>query len=553
MIQEKMDIAVDSITYWTDSSSVLKCINNESKRFHTFESSRLTVIRNGSSVCQWRYVNSEDNPADDASKGLKLDAMVKNSRWLKGPEFLWKSESSWPTNIVIPPMMVSDPEVRKENLIYVTTVRKCPLDLLIQQYSSWWKLRRAVAWLLRYKELLKSKSERKKDPLNAEEDERETTAKNLTVDELRKAEENILRYVQQAAFPEVHFRIIMAERSNPKKTLKGLGTSVYKLNPTLKDGMLVVGGRLKNAEIAEDAKHQIILPYKDPVTDLIIEQCHVEVGHMGQETVLSILRERYWVVKGRSAVRRVLKRCLECQKRNNRPSEQLMADLPEERITPYKPPFTFVGVDYFGTLEVKQRRSRVKRYGCIFQCLAVRGVHIGIAHSLDTDSMINALRRFISVRGCPESIRSDCGTNFTSADKELKDAIEEWNQQKVENFCPQRGIQWIFNPPGASHFGGVWKRMIRSTRQVLRALLKEQLVSDEVLLTVMAEATNILNSRPLTRNSDDASDDQPLTPNHLSKLRPCPILPPGIFDEDDLHSQRRWRQAQYMANIFWKR
>ena len=317
MIQEKMDIAVDSITYWTDSSSVLKCINNESKRFHTFESSRLTVIRNGSSVCQWRYVNSEDNPADDASKGLKLDAMVKNSRWLKGPEFLWKSESSWPTNIVIPPMMVSDPEVRKENLIYVTTVRKCPLDLLIQQYSSWWKLRRAVAWLLRYKELLKSKSERKKDPLNAEEDERETTTKNLTVDELRKAEENILRYVQQAAFPEVHFRIIMAERSNPKKTLKGLGTSVYKLNPTLKDGMLVVGGRLKNAEIAEDAKLQIILPYKDPVTDLIIEQCHVEVGHMGQETVLSILRERYWVVKGRSAVRRVLK-----------------------RISRYKPPFT---------------------------------------------------------------------------------------------------------------------------------------------------------------------------------------------------------------------
>ena len=177
-------------------------------------------------------------------------------------------------------------------------------------------------------------------------------------------------------------------------------------------------------------------------------------------------------------------------------------------------------------------------------------MHIEIAHSLDTDSMINALRRFISVRGCPES---DCGTNFTSADKELKDAIEEWNQQKVENFCPQRGIQWIFNPPGASHFGGVWKRMIRSTRQVLRALLKEQLVSDEVLLTVMAEATNILNSRPLTRNSDDASDDQPLTPNHLLKLRPCPILPPGIFDEDDLHSQRRWRQAQYMANIFWKR
>ena len=183
----------------------------------------------------------------------------------------------------------------------------------------------------------------------------------------------------------------------------------------------------------------------------------------------------------------------------------------------------------------------------------MRAVHIEIAHSLDTDSMINALRRFISVRGCPESIKSDCGTNFTSADKELKAAIAEWNKQKVAEFCTQQGIRLSFNPPGASHFGGVWERMIRSTRQILQALLKEQLVSDEVLMTVVAEATNILNSRPLTWNSDDALDDEALTPNHLLKLRSFKVLPPGIFDERDLHCQRRWRQAQYLANLFWRR
>jgi hypothetical protein len=83
--------------------------------------------------------------------------------------------------------------------------------------------------------------------------------------------------------------------------------------------------------------------------------------------------------------------------------------------------------------------------------------------------------------------------------------------------------------------------------------MKEQVVCDEVLSTVMAEAMNILNSRPLTRNSDDPSDEQPITPNHLLKLRPCSTLPPGIFDNSDLHTQRRWRQAQYMVNLFWKR
>ena len=330
-------------------------------------------------------------------------------------------------------------------------------------------------------------------------------------------------------------------------------SSLRKLNPELNEDMLVVGGRLKQAEINDEAKHQMILPYKHRVTDLVIEQCHIEVGHMGQESVLSALRERYWIIKGRSAVRKVITRCLECQKKRCKPGKQLMADLPKDRVTPYKPPFTAVGVDYFGPLEVKQRRSRVKRYGCIFTCLAVRAVHIEIAHSLDTDSMINALRRFISIRGCPEIIRSDCGTNFKGADKELSASIQQWNQENIENFCNQKGIQWLFNSPNASHCGGAWERMIRSTRKVLRALMKEQVVCDEVLSTVMAEAMNILNSRPLTRNSDDPSDEQPITPNHLLKLRPCSTLPPGIFDNSDLHTQRRWRQAQYMVNLFWKR
>ena len=85
-------------------------------------------------------------------------------------------------------------------------------------------------------------------------------------------------------------------------------------------------------------------------------------------------------------------------------------------------------------------------------------------------------------------------TNFTRADKELKACVDEWNQQRIDRFCAQRGIKWIFNSPGASHMGGAWERMIRSVRQILKALLKEQVVNDEVLSTVMTEATNILNA-----------------------------------------------------------
>ena len=341
MIQEEVEFTVVSVTYWTDSTSVLKCIYNEKKRFHTFESNRLTVIRSGSSPSQWRYVSSENNPADDASKGLKFDAMFKNNRWLSGPEFLWKDESHWPTNIVIPSVTSSDPEVRKPNLIYATTIKEHPLDLLIQWYSSWWKLKRRVAWLLRFKELLMKRT-RKKDPSSCMTNERESELKNLEVSELRKVEKIILCHVQWVAFSEVK-TILAVEQSKSKKTLKSLGHSVYKLNPVLKDDLLVVGGRLTRAEIMPEAKHQIILPYKSRVTDLIIEECHLNMGHMGRESVLRALRERFWAIKGRSAVRRVVRRCLDCQRRKSQPGEQLMADLPKERITPDKPPFTAVG------------------------------------------------------------------------------------------------------------------------------------------------------------------------------------------------------------------
>ena len=161
----------------------------------------------------------------------------------------------------------------------------------------------------------------------------EMETKDLTVSELRKAESVILRHVQQVAFSEVK-AILSAERCKSKKTLKGSGHSIYKLNPALKNDLIVVGGRLTRAKMIEDAKHQIILPYKSRVTDLIIEESHSNVGHMGQESVLSTLRERFWVVKGRSAVRRVIKRCLDCQRRKCQPGEQLMSDLPKERITP---------------------------------------------------------------------------------------------------------------------------------------------------------------------------------------------------------------------------
>ena len=171
---------------------------------------------------------------------------------------------------------------------------------------------------------------------------------------------------------------------------------------------------------------------------------------------------------------------------------------------------------------------------------------------MNTDSFIDALRRFIARRGRPEVIRSDNGTNLRGGERELREALAEWNQQKIKRFLHQKEIKWIFNPPTASHMGGVWERVVQSVKRILKALLAQQTVTDETLLTLMAETETILNSRPLTQNTDGPEDAEPLTPNHLLQLKSNQPMSPGVFCKEDQYSRRRWQQVQYLADVFWK-
>lgn len=250
-------------------------------------------------------------------------------------------------------------------------------------------------------------------------------------------------------------------------------------------------------------------------------------------------------------VKREIGNCFNCRRRNKKPESQIMAQLPPERLKADKPPFSYIGVDYFGPLMVKVKRSHEKRYGCLITCLATRAVHIEIAHSLDTDSFLAALSRFVARRGKPQKVFSDNGTNLTKGERELRECVRNFNNQQIHCTLLQREIEWSFNPPTASHMGGVWERMIRSTRQIFSALInKNRLLSDEALLTFIAETERILNDRPITTVSDDVKD---LTPSKLLLLRGNASLPLGIFDKDDSYSRRWWRQAQYYANQFWNR
>ena len=243
----------------------------------------------------------------------------------------------------------------------------------------------------------------------------------------------------------------------------------------------------------------MIIPPKHHVARLLIEDSHQKLAHAGQEHILTQLRQQFWIPKGRSAVRKVVRSCLTCKKQRATKKEQMMAALPAFRTTAYEPCFTHTGVDYFGPLNVKRGRAVVKRWGAIFTCLNSRAVHLELATSLESDCFINVLRRFMNRRGPPRCIYSDNGTNFGGAEREIREAIDHWNQKQIQDELLQKGCQWIFQPSKASQASGVWERLIRSTRTAMKAILKESLVDEEVLATVLTEVESILNSRPSVR------------------------------------------------------
>ena len=367
------------------------------------------------------------------------------------------------------------------------------------------------------------------------------------LEDLKKAELAILYYVQHQAFP------------NELRTLAGKlhvtrCSYIRKLDPILDSvGLLRVGGRLNRSCMPVESKHPIILPKNHHVSLLILRQIHQDLKHSGRNHMMAVLRENYWLVHAASAIRKLVSKCTICRRERSSVGEQKMASLPADRLTPDEPPFTRVGVDYFGPFDVKQKRSHVKRYGVIFTCLTSRAVHLEVAASLNTDSYINALRRFIAQRGQVTKMRSDNGTNFVGAERELKYAISEWNVSQIEDAMHQKNIDWKFNPPAGSHHGGVWERIIRSVRRVLNSVLGEQVLDDDGLQTLMCEVESTLNGRPLTRCSDQHEDLEPLTPNHLLLMKRKPNLPPGVFLETDNYCRRRWKQIQYLANLFLKR
>ena len=558
-------------TFWTDSMVVKAYIQNEARRFHTFVANRVQQIREHTSPDQWVYVASEDNPADDASRGLSVKQLTQNSRWIHGPRFLWEPRETWsmPEKGEVTPLSPDDKEVKRVCALSSTSTPAIIQATLLERlsyFSEWFRAIRAVANCLRYLRILRSRVSTKK--AGAQLQSSNVKRQRISVEELKNAEATIIMELQREVFAE---EIKVLRSSSPGEFKRGevkdrnreikKVSQLYRLDPFLDQrGVLRVGGRLRHSSMPDDLKHPIILPRKSNITELVIKYYHNKCNHQGRGMTINELRSSgFWIIGCTSAVSEMIHNCCLCRKTRSDVQNQKMADLPPDRLQD-SPPFTYCGVDCFGPWHVKVGRKDIKRYGVLFTCMTSRAIHLEVAHSLEADSFINALRRFICRRGPVRQIRSDQGTNFIGASNELKKALSEMNQQQVATELLKLNCDWVetkFNVPSASHMGGVWERQIKTVRSVLTVLLHKNggQLNDEGLATFMCEAEAIVNSRPLTTDNLTSADSlEPLTPNHLVTMKTKIVLPPpGVFESADGYSRKMWRRVQHLSNEFWTR
>ena len=463
---------------------------------------------------------------------------------MKGPDFLWHpldlSEIESAKNVS---MDCDDSEIKGS---YAIKEQEPNVVLsALRNISSWYKMIKVMALVIRFC--------RKDNPdgnmvLRSQVIKRQI--RPYSVEELHNAELRIMQLLQQEYFKE------MLQQGENKRFK---GTLFYKLDP-FKDenGILRVGGRLKHAQLPYELRHPVILPKESILVESIIMFYHQKVHHQGRSLTANELRQNgLWIIGGNRLISRVINQCVTCRKLRGTLCEQRMADLPTDR-TAELPCFSFVGCDFFGPFEIKERRSSQKRYGCLFTCLVSRAVHIEVAVSLETMSFLNCLRRFQCSRGPVRQIRCDRGTNFVGASNELKAALREIDTGVIQAELLKDQCDWIefkFNFPQSSHMGGVWERQIRTVRAILAGIMLDHgsILDNDSLSTVMCEVEAIVNSRPLTAEIHE-SHIESITPNHLLTLKTKVLLsPPGNFTSADLYSRRRWRRVQYLADLFWSR
>lgn len=552
---ESLEEDFESIFLWSDSQVAIAWIKTDPDRLQMFESNRVKNIKKQdiSSKVNIQYVNTKQNPADLITRGCSTKALKDSDLWWHGPKFL--EEHNYQMNAE---SKISEDEeiksfqsgLKKEAVsLAVTTEIKFPnYDYLQSKLETLPRMQSVVAVMYRFYNNCKTALENKKLG-------KDTPFKtgNINAIELSEANKAIVKLVQNEVF-QTEIRDLL------NKGEVAVNSKFRSLSPIIQDGIIRVGGRLRHSNLPYDQKHPILLPSSHPFTTLIIRTYHERYLHVGQQGLLYIIRKMYWIVNAKSAIRKVIHRCITCFKVKPKETETYMGDLPACRVNPSFLPYTKTWLDYGGPFLIKSGTTRsakmIKSWICLFICPDTKAIHIELVTDLTSASFIAALKRFVSRHGYCAEILSDNATTYIGARnqlQELRQLYNNENQGRIEEFCKIRGIDWKTIPSRASHFGGIWESAIKSIKYLLKRAIGHNNFTYEEMYTLLVEIEGILNSRPISPMSNDPNDCSALTPAHFTIGRDLLSVPEPDLTSYKMNRLTRWQRIEALKQQFWKR
>ncbi|KAJ0169350.1 hypothetical protein K1T71_015234 [Dendrolimus kikuchii] len=520
---------IDRKVIWTDSTIVLGWIKAQPTLLKAFVANRVIMINELTQGFSWRHVPGDLNPADLASRGVDPLLLQAHPLWWEGPSFLRKDLSEWPQKLQN--TAIDLPEFKLQ--VHVGSVDDCKdLSLVnFDQFSNYKRLLRMFAYVRRFIYNCRHKNNKLSGPLITE--------------ECNKALTSLIRFSQLESFKD-EIQLLSNGASLCNKS------NLLSLNPFLDhDGVLRVGGRMKNSPYNFNKKHPVILCGKNTFTKLLMRFEHNRLYHAGPQLLLASLREHYWPIGGRVLARATVKKCVICTRYRGKTIKPQMGNLPSVR-TEGLFPFYSTGTDFAGPYQISSKRGRGNRttkcYLCLFVCLSTRAVHIEVVSDLTSHAFILCLQRFISRRGKPRVIYCDNGTNFVGANNEFNKMLRS-SRESTLNFASSEGIQFKFIPAYSPHCGGAWEAGVKSAKYHMKRVVGNASLCFEDLATLFIQIEAILNSRPLSPLSSDPADLNPLTPGHFLVGRPLMSVP---FPAPEL-AKPNYQAIEKIRKEFWRR
>ena len=532
-----LEIPLDHVTAWTDSSVVFAWLDGRQRTHGRFEANRIAYILKHTKPQTWKHVPGTANPADCASRGMTPQELLQHSLWWQGPSWLQED----PVPIPEQPPRKPIPELKPVHSTLLQAELASQFELRSNNYQL---IITMTAWWLRFFTRLK---EGRPTPDNR--------TLSLSPEEREAAEHWLLKRAQQRSFPKEYHSLSLKGKTAPSSRIRALTPTM-----TPEEGLIRVGGRLGHSDLSPSQQHPIIVDGKDSLIKKMFLSLHKSLSHCGPSLLLCHTSTNVHVVGARKLSRNVCSSCPTCRRVNPTPVPQMMGELPPERTKANQPAFTDTGMDFAGPYTIRRGRgiARSDAYICIFICLATKAVHLEVTSDLKTLSFIHCLRRFISRRNCPRSLHCDNGPNFVGARRELEDLYsflaEKDNDEAIRHFLLQNQIQWSHIPAASPHFGGLWESAVRSMKKHLRRIMGTLILTYEELTTITCQVEACLNSRPLLPMTCHNPDGiTPLTAGHFLFLDAPNSYPTDPRLPEEPRLLKRWNQCQAVVQHFWAR